>query len=173
MEETWVRSLGWENPLEKRIATHSSILVHGIMELQSIRLQRVRHDLKWLTCTRALLLVHRCTSLWISLSGSGKWAVWDPFLRALGFLIGRTLRTSAPPTDPIFYIITSRNYFQHTNSSWEWGHIQSMALSFIPNTSTVEQWTIKKRMKNLKCVELENYQEIDTEQYVHTVVLPK
>ena len=48
-----------------------------------------------------------------------------------------------------------------------------MALSFIPNTYTVEQWTIKKRMKNLKCVELENYQEIDTEQYVHTVVLPK
>ena len=53
-----------------------------------------------------------------------------------------------------------------------------MTLSFIPNTSTVEQWTIvkkkkKKRMKNLKCVELENYQEIDTEQYIHTMVLPK
>ena len=24
--ETWVRSLGWEDPLEKRKATHSSIL---------------------------------------------------------------------------------------------------------------------------------------------------
>ena len=24
--ETWVRSLGWENPLEKGMATHSSIL---------------------------------------------------------------------------------------------------------------------------------------------------
>ena len=26
MQETWVRSLGWEDPLEKRVATHSSIL---------------------------------------------------------------------------------------------------------------------------------------------------
>ena len=26
MWETWVRSLGWENPLEKEMATHSSIL---------------------------------------------------------------------------------------------------------------------------------------------------
>ena len=32
MWETWVRSLGWENPLEKGMATHSSILsgrIHG------------------------------------------------------------------------------------------------------------------------------------------------
>ena len=26
MQETWARSLGWENPLEKGKATHSSIL---------------------------------------------------------------------------------------------------------------------------------------------------
>ena len=26
MRETWVRSLGWEDPLEKGMATHSSIL---------------------------------------------------------------------------------------------------------------------------------------------------
>ena len=26
MQETWVRSLGWEEPLEEGIATHSSIL---------------------------------------------------------------------------------------------------------------------------------------------------
>ena len=26
MQETWFRSLGWEDPLEKEIATHSSIL---------------------------------------------------------------------------------------------------------------------------------------------------
>ena len=33
MWETWVRSLGWEDPLEKGKATHSSILawkVHGL-----------------------------------------------------------------------------------------------------------------------------------------------
>ena len=26
MQETWVRPLGWEDPLEKEMATHSSIL---------------------------------------------------------------------------------------------------------------------------------------------------
>ena len=26
MQETWVRSLGWEDPLEKEMATHSTIL---------------------------------------------------------------------------------------------------------------------------------------------------
>ena len=30
MRETWVRSLGWEDPLEKEMATHSSILAWGI-----------------------------------------------------------------------------------------------------------------------------------------------
>ena len=29
-QETWVRSLGWENPLEKEMATHSSILAWRI-----------------------------------------------------------------------------------------------------------------------------------------------
>ena len=30
MQETWVQSLGWEDPLEKGMATHSSILVWRI-----------------------------------------------------------------------------------------------------------------------------------------------
>ena len=30
MQETWVQSLGWEDPLEKGIGTHSSILVWRI-----------------------------------------------------------------------------------------------------------------------------------------------
>ena len=30
MQETWVRSLGWEDPLEKGTATHSSILAWRI-----------------------------------------------------------------------------------------------------------------------------------------------
>ena len=50
MRETWVRSLGWENLLEKEMATHSSILAWRIPRmdkpgrLQSMRLQRVGHD---------------------------------------------------------------------------------------------------------------------------------
>ena len=30
MQETWVQSLGWENPLEESMATHSSILARRI-----------------------------------------------------------------------------------------------------------------------------------------------
>ena len=50
MRETWVRSLGREDPLEKEMTTHSSTLAwkipwteeHG--NLQSMQLQRVGHD---------------------------------------------------------------------------------------------------------------------------------
>ena len=45
MQETWVRSLGQEDPLEKRMATHSSILAWRIpWTIQSMRRQRVRHN---------------------------------------------------------------------------------------------------------------------------------
>ena len=53
MQETRVRSLGWEYPLEKEMATHSSILAWRIPwteepgRLQSTGSQRVRHD--WAT----------------------------------------------------------------------------------------------------------------------------
>ena len=50
MWETWVRSLGWEDSLEKEMATHSSILVWRIPwteepgGLQSMGWKSVRHD---------------------------------------------------------------------------------------------------------------------------------
>ena len=51
MQETWVRLPGWEDPLEKEMATHSSILAWRISRteepgrLQSMMSQRVGHDL--------------------------------------------------------------------------------------------------------------------------------
>ena len=48
--ETWVGSLGWEDPLVESMATHSSILAWSIPwteepgRLQSMGSQRVRHD---------------------------------------------------------------------------------------------------------------------------------
>ena len=59
-QETWVPSLGQEDPLEKGMATHSSILAwripwpeepggQGAGGVQSMELQRVRHD--WVTNT--------------------------------------------------------------------------------------------------------------------------
>ena len=50
MQETWVPSLGWEDLLEKGMATHSSILAWRIAwieepgEPQSMGSQRVGHD---------------------------------------------------------------------------------------------------------------------------------
>ena len=45
-----VRSLGWEDPLEKEMATHSSILAWRILwTVQSMGSQRVKHD--WATNT--------------------------------------------------------------------------------------------------------------------------
>ena len=50
VQETWVRSLGWEDPLEKEMATHPSVLAWRIpwteepAGLQSIGSQRVKHD---------------------------------------------------------------------------------------------------------------------------------
>ena len=50
MQGTWVWSLGWEDPLEKGMATHSSILAwrnpwrEKPGGLQPMGSQRVRHD---------------------------------------------------------------------------------------------------------------------------------
>ena len=34
MQETWIQSLGWEDPLEKRKANHSSILAWKIPRME-------------------------------------------------------------------------------------------------------------------------------------------
>ena len=50
LQETWVQSLSWEDPLEKEMATHTSILARRIPwweepgRLQSMGWKRVRHD---------------------------------------------------------------------------------------------------------------------------------
>ena len=45
MQETWVRSLGWKDSLEKGKATHSSILAWRIpWTVWSVGSQRVGHD---------------------------------------------------------------------------------------------------------------------------------
>ena len=50
IQETWVPSLGWEDPPEKEMATHSNILAWRIPRteepgvLQFMGFQRVQHD---------------------------------------------------------------------------------------------------------------------------------
>ena len=66
MPETRVKSLDWEVPLEKGTAIHSSILTWRILWtekagwLQSVGLQRVRHD--WVTNTHTQSVSN---SLWL------------------------------------------------------------------------------------------------------------
>ena len=53
MGKTWVRSLGWEDPLEKGKATHSSALawriVHGVTKSRAERLS-ISHSSEDPTC---------------------------------------------------------------------------------------------------------------------------
>ena len=56
LRKTWVWSLGWEDPLEKGRATHSSILAWRIpWNIQSTGSQRAGHD--WVTFTFTFLWV--------------------------------------------------------------------------------------------------------------------
>ena len=67
MWETRVRFLGWEDPLGKEMATHSSILAWKIPwtedpgRLQSMGLQRVGHD--WATSLHSLILLFQLPHL--------------------------------------------------------------------------------------------------------------
>ena len=50
MQETWIRSLGWEDPLEEGVAINSRILAWRILwteepgRLQSMGMERVGHN---------------------------------------------------------------------------------------------------------------------------------
>ena len=50
VQETWIQYLGWDDPLEKEIATHSSVLAWKIPRTEEsgglpfMGLQRVGHD---------------------------------------------------------------------------------------------------------------------------------
>ena len=82
MQETQVQSLGWEGPLEKQMATHSSTIVWKIpwMEepgrLQSMGLRRVGHD--WATSLSLLFSRTRVeiTNIFTCLPIWGGWQLW-------------------------------------------------------------------------------------------------
>ena len=71
LPKSWVQSLGWEDPLEKGVATHSSILAWRIPwpeepgRLQSMGSQRFGHDRATNTFTSlsSLVNVHHFTYL--------------------------------------------------------------------------------------------------------------
>ena len=84
VRETWVRSLGWEDPLEKKMATYSSTLAWKIPwteepgGLQSMGSQRVRHD--WATSlsfTFALLTMPKPLTVWITINCGKFFKSWE------------------------------------------------------------------------------------------------
>ena len=100
--ETWLQSLGWENPLEKGMATHSSILAWRIPwteapgGLQSTGSQRVGHD-----CVMPLSLFHQC---------------WNPsrpqWFCEQGFPLGVSL---GGKTEHLAYLSDTLFYTQHSS----------------------------------------------------------
>ena len=74
MQETWVWFLGWEDPLEKEMATHSSVLAWRIpwteepVELQSMGLQELdvteqlhrHHEVMWMRSLALCLGPSKC-----------------------------------------------------------------------------------------------------------------
>ena len=73
VQETWVRSPGWEDALEKEIANHSCTLAWRIPwiekrdRLQSMESQKVGHDCMTFTFTQTqsglLLAMHKCPNI--------------------------------------------------------------------------------------------------------------
>ena len=98
MQETWVRSLGWEDPLEKEMAAHSSILAWKSPwtaepdRLPSMGSQRVGHD--WVT------------SLSLSLLLSAIRMVSSAYLRLLIFLLDILIPAYAS-SSPAFLVMYS------------------------------------------------------------------
>ena len=101
MRETWVWSLGWEDPLEKEMATHSSILAWRIPcrvepgGLQSMGSQRVGHD--WVTSLSAFTAL--LDELLISLAGM----CWFKFESSMNSVIHKIFRNGDEYFPPIWY----------------------------------------------------------------------
>ena len=80
IQETPVRSLGWEDPLEKEKATHCNILVWRIpWAIQFMGSQRVRHD--WTTFTHSSLKKLNGKRIWKKQLDTHI-RITDPFCRA-------------------------------------------------------------------------------------------
>ena len=91
IQETGVWSLGWEDPLEEGMATHSSNLAWRIPwteepgRLQSIASQTVGHDWRDLACMHPWVQWALKQFPWLPLQGGGCWCLQQAFSKAPQF----------------------------------------------------------------------------------------
>ena len=89
MWETWVQSLAWEDPLEKRITTHSSILAWRIpWTIHLVAKSRTQlSDFHFTSLSRRTTMIHilisYCNSYWIP-NGSGEKIIFKSGFSILG-----------------------------------------------------------------------------------------
>ena len=126
MQETWVRSLGWEDPLEKETAAHSSILVWKIPwtaepgRLPSMGSQRVGHD--WATSLSLSLYVYNtsCLSIqplidiWVAYTSRLLWIVllWPWVYKYLWETLLPDISTGSGTAGWFFFIVIFLNFFE-------------------------------------------------------------
>ena len=125
MQETQVPSLGWKDPLEEEMATHSSILAWIILwteepgGIQSTGSQRVRHDLTTKHNNKETLQVANCTSLdsvtwfksfclWVEgqkhlTANSGPWSLYSSQQFVESFYRDITLKNGEGNGNPLQY----------------------------------------------------------------------
>ena len=155
MQETRVWSLGWEDPLEEGMATHSSILAWRIpwteesVRLWPMVLQRAGHT--WSTCCKELTHLKRpwCWERWKA-GGEGDGRGWDGWM--------------ASPTPWTWAWVSS--------GSWWWtGRAWCAAVHGVAKSRTTTEWlnwteatehmkTINHNGKNMKkniCVWLNHF----------------
>ena len=126
MQETWVRSLGWEDPLEKETAAHSSILVWKILwtaepgRLPSTGSQRVGHD--WATSLSLSLYVYNtsCLSIqplidiWVAYTSGLLWIVllWPWVYKYLSETLLPDISTGSGTAGSFFFIVIFLNFLK-------------------------------------------------------------
>ena len=149
MQETQVPSLGWEDPLEKEMATHSSTLAWKIpwtekpCKIQSMGSQRVGHD--WVTSFKSLQSCPTlCDPFDYAPPGSSVHEILQArILEWVAMLSSRGFSQSRDQTH-VSYISCIGSRFFTTSATWE-AHNKTY-------TEGIPEITIKKMTeKQFKC----------------------
>ena len=116
MQETWLRSLGQEDFLEKGMATHSSILTWRIPwtaepgRLSSKGLQRVRHD--WVPNTQRL----KESPCWSHVYSLTKWSRFGAMTSTNSLSISVLCRNVILPTKYCSFLLVNAKFPQSADS---------------------------------------------------------